>query len=97
MEQSVIVFEDPLKACGFTIIPIVRIVRNHVGWDDWAASCFMNKEPVAIVVLQSEMCTIFNKKGGEMSLEDFKNAFPGMADAFLSDLSVFSAAGTTDS
>ena len=74
-----IVLEDPVKAGGCTVIPVVRIMRRKTGGEKGAA-CFMNKEPAAIVILQPDRWRIYNGQWEEISLEDFNRSFPGISD-----------------
>lgn len=79
MDQEVIALEDPVKAGGYTVIPVVRIMRRKTGGEK-GATCFLNKEPVALVIFQSDTCRIYNGQWEEISLEEFNRSFPGISD-----------------
>ena len=79
MEQKEIALEDPVKACGCTLVSVVRIMRCKTEGQA-GATCFINKEPAAVVILQSDTYRIYNEQWEEISLEVFKRSFPGIAD-----------------
>jgi hypothetical protein len=79
LEQKEIALEDPLKTCGCVLVPVVRIMRRKTGGQK-NATCFINKEPAAVVILKSDTYRIYNDRWEEISLEDFNRSFPGMSD-----------------
>lgn len=84
MEQSAINFGDPVVAHGITIIPVVRTVRSSARAGG-GMSCFANKEPAAVIILEPEGCRIFDEKWEEISREAFERAFPDLRVPFAPD------------
>lgn len=81
MEQNEIRFEDPVTESGITLVPVVRIVRFEAKGEKGISGVF-RKEPAALIILEAGACKIFNEEWVEISMEDFKRAFPGMPKAF---------------
>jgi len=86
LEQNEIRFEDPVTESGITLVPVVRIIRYEVKGEKGISGVF-RKEPAALIVLEADACKIFSEEWVEISMEDFKRAFPGMSKAFSDSVS----------
>jgi uncharacterized spore protein YtfJ len=78
MNQREIKIEDPVNSCGFTIIPIVRILTGSMHVES-AFSFYAGKEPAAMIIARGSFCRIYNVEGKEISMEIFMKQFPEQA------------------
>jgi len=75
MEKQEVIFEAPVTECGVTIVPVTMTFRSGT-FRNAGLSFFFSKDPVAVLIIQSGECRIFDEKGNEVSPDDFIADFP---------------------
>lgn len=75
--------ETPLRIRDITLIPVVRIQlqSNYNAMTRW---CVANKEPVAIIICDSEGTRAFDMSSNEVSMSFLSNKVPHIETILLS-------------
>ena len=79
MEKKEVVVESPVAVAGFTIIPVIQLLRNY--WHAKGVTSFLGaKEPTAVIVVSPTAKRAFRLTGEEVSIDQLVQEVPGIEE-----------------